>query len=59
MVFYDICYYFEVNIVAAQKQAQLVTIFVFYKFPLPSTLTSPLTYRCSDVPERASKEKCC
>jgi len=29
---------FEVNIVAAPKQAQLVRIFVFYKFPLPSTL---------------------
>jgi len=27
------------NIVAAQIQAQLVTIFVLYKFPLPSTLS--------------------
>jgi len=32
---------FEVNIVAGQKQAQLVTTVVLYKFPLSSTLSAP------------------
>ena len=42
---------FEVTIFAAPKKVQLVTIFVFCKFPLPSTvLLSTLLYSCSGVP---------
>jgi len=43
---------FEVNIVAEEKQAQLITIFfAFYKFPLRSTLLlHPMLYRFSGVP---------
>jgi len=43
---------FDVNSVAEQKQALLVTIF---KFPLSSTLTDHLTYRCSGVPGKEGK----
>jgi len=33
---------FEVNIVATQKQAQFVTVFVFYKFPIvPNSFIAP------------------
>jgi len=41
---------FEVNIVDEQKQTQLVMIFCFCKFPLPSTLLL-LPCHCSAVPE--------
>ena len=37
---------FEVNIVAEQKQALLVTIFCFSKISLPQPLYFPLPYRC-------------
>jgi len=40
----------EVDIVAKQKQAYWNDIFVFRKFPLPSTfLLPPLPYTCSGV----------
>jgi len=53
MVFYKFDIILEVNIVAAEKQAHLITILVFYKLPLPSTLLlPPLPYRCSGVPGR-------
>jgi len=32
---------FAINVVAAQKQAQVTIFFVFYKLPLPSTLLLP------------------
>ena len=40
---------FEVNIVADQKQASLVTIF-FVSFPCPQLFYCPLPYRCSGFP---------
>jgi len=47
---------FEVDIIAEQKQALLVTIFCFLKLSLPSTLfTAPLSYRCSGVPGKKCK----
>jgi len=46
---------FEVNIVAAQMQARLVTIFVLYKLLLPSNLLLlPCCY--SDIPDSSRTE---
>jgi len=42
-----------VNIVAEQKQASLVTIFLFFKFFIAlNSFTAPLHYRCFGVPGR-------
>jgi len=41
---------FEVNLVAEQKQAQLVTIFFYISISLNSFI-SPLPYLCSSVLE--------
>ena len=49
--FYNFWYFCEVTIVAEQRQASLVTTFLFfYKLVLPSTVLLPLLpYLCSDV----------
>jgi len=47
---------FEVNNGAEQKQALLITIFLFFKvFILLNSFTAPLTHRCPGVPGKEGK----
>jgi len=55
-VFLCFFYFFLGQHVAAQKQVQLVTIFVFLEVSIAlNSFTAPLTYRCSGVPEQHHK----
>ena len=50
----------EVNIVAAQKQASLVTIFCFLQVSIAlNSSTVPLPYRCSGVPSACVRLSTC